>query len=66
MKHGAKESADLDALLRWEHAGGNWHLVAQGEASVRIALCTCDGGEEVERVTSRDPELMRYVAQACN
>ena len=55
-------SPDLDALRRWEDAGGQWHLVAHNESSVRIALCRCDGGEEVQRITSREPALMRYVA----
>ena len=57
-------SSDLDALRRWEDAGGQWHLVAQNESLVRIALCRCDGGEEVQRITSRDPALMRYVVSA--
>ncbi len=57
-----EDSADLATLRRWEDAGGEWHLLAQNESSVRIALCRCDGGEEVERITSRDPALIRYVA----
>lgn len=56
-------SPDLDALQRWEDAGGQWHLVAHNESLVRIALCRCDGAEEVQRITSRDPALMRYVGR---
>lgn len=60
----AEESEDLAVLRRWENAGGQWHVVAHGQASVRIALCRCDDGEEVERITSRDPVLMRYVQRS--
>jgi hypothetical protein len=28
---------------------------------VTVALFRCDGGEEVERFTSADPELLRFI-----
>ena len=55
------EAHDLAVLRRWEDAGGQWHVVARSETSVRIALCRCDDGEEIERITSRDPALLRHV-----
>ncbi|MGC0142259.1 MULTISPECIES: hypothetical protein [unclassified Pseudactinotalea] len=58
------DSHDLAVLRRWENAGGDWEVVARGETSVRIALCRCDGGEEVERITSTDPALLRYIVEA--
>ena len=30
--------------------------------SVTVALCRCDGGEEVDRFSSDDPELLSYLA----
>ena len=29
---------------------------------VAVSLCQCDGGEEVQRLVSREPALVRYVA----
>ncbi len=57
-------SADLDRLLRWETAGGTWVLAGERADSVTIALCRCDGGEEVERMTSADPAVRAYVDAA--
>ncbi len=48
-------------LLRWEQAGAVWEVVGQTAASVTIALLRCDGGEEVERVTSGDPVVRAFV-----
>lgn len=33
-----------------------------GGSEVTIALLRCDGGEEVDRFTSTDPVLLRFVA----
>lgn len=53
--------SDLDELRRWEDFGGAWELVARrGEVRV-ISLLRCDGGEEVSRLTSDDPDLRDYV-----
>lgn len=54
-------SDDLDRLTRWEDAGGTWQVVGRRVARVIIALCRCDGGEEVERFTSDDDELLAHL-----
>jgi hypothetical protein len=51
----------LAELVRWETAGGTWQLVATRGEEVTIALCRCDGGEEVGRITSADHDLIAYV-----
>jgi hypothetical protein len=48
-------------LERWEAAGAVWRVVARHGDAVTIALCQCDGGEEVGRVTSTDPGLSRFL-----
>jgi hypothetical protein len=59
------ETSDLDRLRRWENAGGTWQLAGRTATSVTIALCRCDGGEEVERLVSGERELLAYLdAQA--
>jgi hypothetical protein len=56
MDHG-----DLERLTRWETAGGTWELLSRTDGEVTVSLCTCDGGEEMDRITSADPGLLRYV-----
>lgn len=53
-----REVSDLDRLLRWEGAGGTWQVLARHRDSVTVALCRCDGGEEVDRFTSGDRDLL--------
>ncbi|MDI2124600.1 hypothetical protein [Yinghuangia seranimata] len=55
-------SAALDRLHRWEDAGGVWRLLAVTNSGASVALYRCDGGEEVERVGSADPEFLAYLA----
>ena len=49
-------------LARWEAAGAVWRVVARDGDAVTVALCQCDGGAEVGRLTSADPALHRYLA----
>lgn len=51
----------LGDLLRWEEAGGSWRVLTRGGGDVTVSLCRCDGGEEVDRIVSADPELAVYV-----
>jgi hypothetical protein len=54
---------DLVAVLqRWADAGAVWRVVDRRHGSVTVALCRCDGGEEVDRISSTDPNLMRFLA----
>jgi hypothetical protein len=59
----AADERDLVAVLRrWHDSGATWQVVARSPASVTVALCRCDGGEEVERLSSGDPELLAFLA----
>lgn len=56
-------SHDVERLRRWEDFGGVWRVVALSPDRASVALCRCDGGEEVERVDSTDRALIAYVEQ---
>jgi hypothetical protein len=49
-------------LTRWQDSGATWQVVARSPATVTVALCRCDGGEEMERLTSGDPALLAFLA----
>ena len=53
---------DLAQLLRWEQFGAVWEVVRRDRETVTVSLCRCDGGEEVARIVSDDPELVAYVS----
>ena len=52
----------IAVLSRWEAAGAVWRVVARDGNAVTIALCQCDGGTEVSRLTSTDPRVDDYLA----
>ena len=52
----------IAVLQRWADAGAVWRVVDRRRASVTVALYRCDGGEEVDRISSTDPRLLRYLA----
>ncbi len=52
----------IDVLKRWQQFGASWRVLHQLGDSTTISLCRCDGGEEVERVTSDDPALITWLA----
>jgi hypothetical protein len=52
----------IAVLQRWADAGAVWRVVYRRRASVTVALYRCDGGEEVDRISSTDPRLLRYLA----
>lgn len=52
----------LGTLRRWQRAGGSWQILAHTASRATIALCRCDGGEELERFASTDPDLLAYLA----
>ncbi|UUW92439.1 hypothetical protein ABFU82_00850 [Nocardioides sp. WV_118_6] len=39
------------ALERWITSGGHWEVVGEREGTATVALLTCDGGQEMDRVT---------------
>jgi hypothetical protein len=50
-------------LRRWTDAGGVWRVAGRRSGSVTVALYQCTGGEEVDRLTSSDPDLLRYLGE---
>ena len=57
--HASDAAAELD---RWVRFGGSWRVLGRSEHGVTVALCRCDGGEEVDRITSGDPGLLELLA----
>lgn len=63
--------SDLDQLLRWETSGGTWRVVgrvpranaAPAIARLEISLCRCDGGEEMDRLTTSESAVLAYVGK---
>ncbi|WP_150242898.1 hypothetical protein [Nocardiopsis quinghaiensis] len=51
----------VEVLVRWEDHGAVWRVVERTPSGVTVALCRCDGGEEVERLVSDDPALLAFV-----
>lgn len=45
------------ALARWIASGGHWAVLAERGDTVTVALLTCDGGEEMDRVILQRADL---------
>jgi hypothetical protein len=58
---GPAGGSDLDRLLRWERSGGTWTVAGRSRDAVTLALMTCDGAEEMDVLTSSDPEVLAHV-----
>ena len=54
-------STPVEVLHRWELSGGVWRVAARSPSALTVALMTCDGGQEVQRLTSADPDLYAFV-----
>jgi hypothetical protein len=52
----------IETVQRWEQFGATWRVVAETPGTVTISFCRCDGGEEVQRLTSSDPDLLSWLA----
>ncbi len=55
------EADPVSRLQRWEAFGAHWQVVDDDGSRVTVALCRCDGGEEVDRLTSTDPALRTFL-----
>jgi hypothetical protein len=51
-------SSDLARVGRWLAAGGTVRALVRSADSVTLALCSCDTGAEMERLTSSDARLL--------
>jgi hypothetical protein len=56
------DSDALEELRRWEDFGAVWDVVRRTRGEMTVSLHRCDGGEEVGRITSRDPAFLAYVS----
>ncbi len=56
------EPVDPVAVLRrWEAGGGGWRVEPGARGELTVVLLTCDGGEEMDRLTSADADLAAYL-----
>lgn len=55
-----ERSEDLAAVLRWQASGGTVRVLAWGPPVV-LALITCDGGQEMQRITSAAADLAEHL-----
>ena len=51
----------VEELRRWQDSGAVWTVVSRTRDRVTVALLRCDGGEEIDRFISSDPDLLRFV-----
>lgn len=53
--HGRPESGPpgglVEVLSRWEDSGGHWKVLHSTAGWIDIGFFTCDGGEQVSRVS---------------
>lgn len=52
----------MAVLQRWEDSGAHWAVLERRNGVVTVGLFRCDGGEEVDRLTSADPALLEFLA----
>lgn len=57
-----EQDVDLHVLRRWEEAGGAWRVLGESGGQLTLSLCTCDAGEEIDRMITSSPALTAYVA----
>ncbi|HOQ52477.1 MAG TPA: hypothetical protein PLF56_02560 [Micropruina sp.] len=56
----ANPSDDLGTVLRWQAAGGEIEVLSWGPPVV-VSLCTCDGGQQMQRLTSDADDLLAHL-----
>ena len=49
------------ALDRWQSSGAVWRVTQRRLSGVTVALLRCDGGEEVEQLTSDAPSWLTFL-----
>jgi hypothetical protein len=55
------EPGPIEVLKRWQEFGGTWRVVSRADGWVTLSLRRCDGGEELQQVTSTIPELLVWL-----
>jgi hypothetical protein len=56
------DSDAVATLRRWELFGGRWQVLARSESVVTVGLFTCDGGQEMSRLTTTSSDFDAFVA----
>jgi len=56
-------ATDRETLQRWEDFGGVWRVLASDDRTATVSMCRCDGGEEVQRLTTQDAALVAWLAE---
>lgn len=56
-------STDRETLQRWTDFGGIWRVLAIDEHTATVSLRRCDGGEEVQRLTTQETDLVAWLAE---
>lgn len=51
----------MERLERWQEFGAVWRVASRAAGTVAISLCRCDGGEEIDQLTSNDPDLLAWL-----
>jgi hypothetical protein len=51
----------VGALNRWHDSGAVWRVLERRPSWATVALLRCDGGEEVERLTSGDSLWLAFL-----
>jgi hypothetical protein len=57
----ARKQDVVGRLKRWQEFGAVWRVASQAAGSVTISLCRCDDAEEIDRLTSNDPDLLGWL-----
>lgn len=55
--------SDRETLERWAQFGGVWRVVALDDRAATVSMRRCDGGEEIQRLTTQDAALVAWLAQ---
>ena len=53
----------IESLIRWTESGAIWRVTSRTATAVTISMCTCDGGEEVQRLQSDDPAVLAWLGE---
>lgn len=49
----------VEVLARWERSGGHWKVLRADDDWVDVGLFTCDGGEQMARVSGALTSVLR-------
>jgi hypothetical protein len=62
MSDDSTTGTDLVRVLnRWQDSGAVWRVVERTPSRITVALLRCDGGEEVQRLSSSNPIWLAFL-----